>query len=71
MHFGAGAEVLFGVCEEVVRAGAGEVGAADFGVREGEVCVAGGGAWAHILVWRVYISIWRGCGWGVRCTYRP
>lgn len=32
MCFGAGTEVLLGVGEEVVRAGANEVGPADFGV---------------------------------------
>jgi len=40
--FGAGAEVLFGVGEEVVRAAAAEVGAADFGVGDGEGRGAGG-----------------------------
>ena len=34
--FGAGAQVLLGVGEEVVRAGAAEVGAADFAVGYGE-----------------------------------
>lgn len=50
MDFGAGPEVLFCVGEEVVRAGAGEKGAADFGVGEGELGVPGGGARAHELL---------------------
>lgn len=40
--FGAGAQVLFGVGEEVVRAAAAEVGAADFGVGDCEGWGAGG-----------------------------
>ena len=51
VDFRAWAEVLFGVCELVVRAGADEVGAADFGVGDCEVGVAGRGCCAHELVW--------------------
>ncbi len=50
MDLGAGPEVLFCVCEEVMRAGAGEKGAADFGVGKGELSVPGGGAGAHELL---------------------
>lgn len=39
VHLGTGAEVLLGVGEEVVRAGAGEEGAADFRVGDGELGV--------------------------------
>ena len=35
MHFGAGAEVLLRVCEEIVRTGTHKKRAADFGIREG------------------------------------
>lgn len=49
MDFGAGTEVLLGVCEEVVRTGAGEEGATDFGVCYGELRGAGGGSSAHEL----------------------
>ena len=54
VDFGAETEVLLGVGEEVVRAGADQVGAADFGVREGELGVPGGLAGAHELL----------CFWG-------
>lgn len=37
MDFGTGSEILFGVCEEVVGTGAGEVGTAYFGVGDGEL----------------------------------
>ena len=50
VHFRAETEVLLGVGEEVVRTGADEVGAADFGVREGELGVPGGLAGAHELL---------------------
>lgn len=50
VHFGAGSEVLFCVCEEVVRAGADEEGAADFGVRHGELGMSRGGTGAHELL---------------------
>lgn len=50
VHFRAGAEVLLGVGEEVVRAGAGEEGAADFRVRDGELGMARGGSGAHELL---------------------
>ena len=48
--FGAGAEVLFCVGEEVVGAGAGEVGAADFGVGEGEGLFSRGAGHGHEVV---------------------
>jgi len=51
VHLGAGAEILLGVCEEVVRAGADEEGAADFGVRDGELGVSRGSSGAHELLW--------------------
>jgi len=50
VHLGAGAEVLLGVGEEVVRAGADEEGAADFGVCDGELGVARGSSGAHELL---------------------
>ena len=49
MDFGAWAKVLFGIGELIVRTGADEVGAADFGVGDSELGVAGGCA-AHELV---------------------
>lgn len=49
VDFGTWAQVLFGVGELVVRTGAGEVGAADFGIGDGELGVAGCCA-AHELV---------------------
>ncbi|KAL1842549.1 hypothetical protein VTK73DRAFT_3089 [Phialemonium thermophilum] len=52
VHLGAGAQVLLGVGEEVVRAGADEVGAAHLGVGQGELGAAGGGPAAHELLCR-------------------
>lgn len=56
MHFWAGSEVLLGVCEEVVRAGADEVGAAEFGVGDGELGRACGGRGAHELLCDVLVE---------------
>lgn len=50
MHFWARPEVLLGVCEEIVRAGADEVGSAEFGVGDGELGGACGGRGAHELL---------------------
>ena len=50
MHFGAGTEVLLGVGEEVMRAGSDEVGAANFGVRDGELSIATLGTGTNELV---------------------
>ena len=50
MEFRTRAEVLLGVCEEVVRAGADEVGAADLGRAEVQVGGFGVRVWAHKLV---------------------
>ena len=52
MDFWAGSQVLLGVCEEVVWTGAGEEGPADFGVGDGELSGARGGAGSHELLWR-------------------
>lgn len=50
MKLGAGTQVLFGVGELVVGTRAGKVGAADFGVGDGELGIARGCACAHELV---------------------
>lgn len=50
MNFRTGSEVLLGVCEEVVRASAGQVRPADFGVSDGELGGARGGRGAHELL---------------------
>ena len=50
MGFVTGADVLLGVGEEVVRAGAGEVGPADLGGCEGEVGCFGRGSATHEVV---------------------
>lgn len=50
MDLRAGAEVLFGVCEEVVRTCADDVGATDFWVSNGELSVSRGGTGAHKLL---------------------
>lgn len=50
MYFGTGTQVLLGVCEEVVGAGADEVGTADFLVGNRELSVPGGGTGAHELL---------------------
>lgn len=50
VHLGAGTQVLLGVGEEIMRTGAGEEGAADFGVGDGELGAARGGAGAHELL---------------------
>ena len=51
VHARARAEVLLGVGEEVVRAGADQVGPADFRVGEGELRALGRDAAAHELLW--------------------
>lgn len=50
MDFRARAEILLGVCEKVVRTGAGEKGAADFWVGEGKLSVPRRGSGAHELL---------------------
>lgn len=50
MDLGAGPEVLLGVREEVVRACAGNVGATDFWVSDGELSVSRRGTGAHELL---------------------
>lgn len=42
-------EILFGVGEEIVRTGTGEIGTAYFGVGDGELGLSGGCASAHEL----------------------
>ena len=53
MEFRTRAQVLLGVCEEVVRAGADEIGAADLRGGEGQIRGFGVGVWAHKLVWKL------------------
>lgn len=70
--FGAGAQVLLGVREEVVGAAAAEVGAADFGVGEsqgrgfGRVGVGGEELVAHELFEEAALFGGHGCGGVVR-----
>jgi len=56
VDFGAGPEVLLRVREEVVRAGAHEVGAAELGVCDGELGGARGGGSAHELLWGMLVQ---------------
>jgi hypothetical protein len=53
VEFRTRAKVLLGVCEEVMRAGADQVGAAYLRGGEGEIGGLGMGVWAHELVWEV------------------
>lgn len=57
MYFWARAEILFGICEEVVGAGTDDEGAADFRVGDGELGVSGGGTGAHELLWEASATL--------------
>ena len=53
MEFRTRAQVLLGICEEVMWAGADEIGAADLRGGEGQIRGFGVGVWAHKLVWEL------------------
>lgn len=63
----ARAKVLFRVCEEVMRACAGEEGSADLGVCERQLGVSGGGAGAHELLYDLDIRSYFSFSAGVWC----
>jgi hypothetical protein len=59
MYLRTGAKILLGICEEIVRAGSCEKGAADFGIGDGELGCARGGTGAHELFWGMLAIIKR------------
>lgn len=62
VHLGAGANVLLGVGEQIVRTGAGEVRTADFGIRHGELGGARRRRRAHELLEQLSLFGGHGCG---------
>ena len=78
VHARARPDVLLGVGEEVVRARAGEVGAADLGIRDGELRLAGGARAVHelfaheLLYASVSVLLFRrgGARWDCEASYR-
>lgn len=51
MDFGTGPQILLRVRKEVMRAGANDEGAADFGIGDRELGVSRGGTGAHELLY--------------------